>query len=453
MIDTQYATVRRGGLAAALAGVLLGAALVVAAPAAPARADSHTDRHNDRHAQSHADQRDDNRNDRRNDRNDRNDRRDNRNDRRDNRGNENRGDRRSDAVRNDRDGNGTRADEPSERNDERRGGPRSSRQATVADSETGSAAALGIRARLGDDVDIAEGRAAYPGDQGEDKLAAVTLGEVGTAHTVTATATGEASSGETRAEAGVAELDIDLAEMRLGSLSSGEIRAACLAEDGMTPRGAAVLTDAVLSLPWLPDVEFGEAPAPNTTIRLPGHLGQAVLNEQSRQPNGSLTVNALHLTLNDRTGTRSGELVVGSVNCLAGTGEEEEEKEEEAADDATRDEDEDRNADEGGTRAEDDTARFVAAAEDARTGRAVHGVLMEIVQPNGETAADCTTDSSGTCAIEDLPPGTYYVCVANVPWRYQMPERDEVCSGPYEAEAGQEIRMERPFGVERSQFA
>jgi hypothetical protein len=425
MIDIHYTTVRRGGIATALAGVLLGTALAMASPAAAAHADSR--------AHSQADHRDDHRKDHRKDK-----RKDKRHDKRDDKRNERRHDDRLHLW----------SDSPHHRHHDGRrshrlAGPDGGRQSNwlapaVVASESGASSALGIRASLGDSVDIAEGRAAYPGDRTEDKLAAVTLGEAGTATTVTATATGEDSSGETRAEAGVAELDIDLTDLRLGHLTSGEMRAECLAEDGMAPSGEALLTDAVLELPRVRDIALEESPAPNTTVRLPGRLGVLVLNEQNAQPDGSLTVNALHLTLNDRNGTSGGELIVGSVNCLAGTGTEEEAEAAAGEEDAT---------------AEERNARIVGAAEDARTGRALRGVIMEIVQPDGTTAVDCTTEDSGTCAVEDLTPGTYYICVANVPSGYAMPQRDEVCSGPYEAEAGQEILMDQPFGVERSRFA
>jgi hypothetical protein len=52
-------------------------------------------------------------------------------------------------------------------------------------------------------------------------------------------------------------------------------------------------------------------PAPNTTINLA--LAKVVFNEQISNPDGSLTVNAVHITLNALVGT--GDVILAQAKC------------------------------------------------------------------------------------------------------------------------------------------
>jgi len=98
---------------------------------------------------------------------------------------------------------------------------------------------------------------------------------------------------ETSARASVADLRIGLAQLPqlrdldLGLLSASAVRAVC--ENG---QGSATLARA--SLAGRP---LEVTPPPNTTIPLAG-LGSIVLNKQTRNADGSLTVTALHVRVN-----------------------------------------------------------------------------------------------------------------------------------------------------------
>jgi hypothetical protein len=297
----------------------------------------------------------------------------------------------------------------------------------------GSSSALGVLARLGDAPEVGEGRAEYPGGPAADELAAVSLGDTGTVDGVTASATGDEDTGAVEAEAGVSELRLELDQLQMARLVSGELRADCSAEPGRQERGSASLSEAVFDAPRLRDVEFAKNPAPNTVVELPGDLGRAVLNEHRTQPDGSLTVTALHLTLDDPDSTYRGELVIGSVNCQAAGADGED-------GDGAKD----------GAKAKDGMASVAGAAEEARTGEAMRDVRFEIVESDGTVAGRCTTDATGTCADNELPPGRYFVCVDDVPDGHRMPHRYRVCSGPYAAEAGEEVSIDRPFEIASS---
>ncbi|WP_326598296.1 choice-of-anchor P family protein [Streptomyces sp. NBC_01803] len=283
-----------------------------------------------------------------------------------------------------------------------------------------SSSGLGVFARLGD-VDVAEAYAAYPEGPARITVETVELGTLGAAHNVTATASGDDRRGRSAAEAGVESARLDLGET---VLRTGHIRAGCSTGLGAAPVGAVALGDAVFSLPAEPDVTLAEAPAPNTTLELPG-LGRVVLNEQITEADGSLTVNAFHLTLAE------GELTLGSTNC--------------------------------GTRTETVTLTGVAhdadtdtdtdtTAADGAEPTGVAGVQFEIVDGTGLVLGGCVTGAAGRCGVDFVPEdgADVYVCVTDVPDGYVMPTADEVCSGPYRVAAGDDVVMGRPFELKRA---
>jgi Prealbumin-like fold domain len=127
---------------------------------------------------------------------------------------------------------------------------------------------------------------------------------------------------------------------------------------------------------------------PNQTERvtLPGDLGEVVLNEHVRNPDGSLTVNAIRVRVGSDTFTTA------SATCEAGT-----------RDGAI-------------------TGRSVD-----REGRLVGGVVYQLEGEPGEPT--CTTNSTGRCTFPSLDPGTYRLCVIDVPDGYRLPEPR--CKGPF----------------------
>lgn len=190
--------------------------------------------------------------------------------------------------------------------------------ASAAPADTvapGSSSALGLSSTLGG-VDVAEAHAHYPEgplrvtvDSVEVGAAASEGGPSGTALTATASVTGDDTTGQTAARAGVEALTLDLGG---GTLTTGPVSADCSAGPGQATTGLVSLTDAGLTLPGRDPLTFDQAPAPDTVVHLPDGLGRVVLNEQFAGADGALTVNALRLE------TPDGELTLGSAGCRGG---------------------------------------------------------------------------------------------------------------------------------------
>ncbi|MGK5532390.1 choice-of-anchor P family protein [Streptomyces sp. URMC 129] len=279
-----------------------------------------------------------------------------------------------------------------------------------------SSSGLGVFARLGT-LDLAEAYAAYPEGPSRISVESVDLGDLGEVQNVTATASGDDERGRSAAEAGVGGAHLDLGTT---ALRTGHIRAGCSTGLGAAPVGAVSLGDVAFALPAGQSMTLSETPAPNTTLELPDDLGRVVLNEQITEADGSLTVNAFHLTLGD------GELTLGSVNC--------------------------------GTRTETATLTGVAhdadnVAADGAEPAGVADVGFEIVDETGLVLGSCVTGTSGRCGVDFVPEDGVdtYVCVADVPDGYEMPPADAVCSGPYQVAAGDEVTMGRAFELERGE--
>jgi hypothetical protein len=121
---------------------------------------------------------------------------------------------------------------------------------------------------------------------------------------MTTSAVHDEATGEVNASASTADVKI-----ALGALGGtvGLIQAKCTAtQSGIT------------GMSWLANVDLAGItlpldPGPNTKIDLLG-LATLVLNEQIMNPDGSLTVNAFHLTVNV-LGVASGEIIISSATC------------------------------------------------------------------------------------------------------------------------------------------
>lgn len=144
---------------------------------------------------------------------------------------------------------------------------------------------------------------------------------VGTIGAVTTSAVRDDATGAVDAKGEVAGADIGLAGLKL---TASTIAAECHAtQSGVS--GTSTLANIAASLAGLP-ITIPVNPAPNTTIAigtasalgLPAiNVAKLVLNEQISNPDGSLTVNAIHLTLlgGALNPVGSGDLVLASATC------------------------------------------------------------------------------------------------------------------------------------------
>ncbi|CRK62173.1 hypothetical protein [Alloactinosynnema sp. L-07] len=140
------------------------------------------------------------------------------------------------------------------------------------------------------------------------QLASLNIPTVVSAGVVTSRAERDDATGAVHAEADLANVQIALAG--LGSI--GAIEAVCDA----TQAGNSGTT--TLANVQLAGVTVGASPAPNTTISVPSGpipppLVSITFNEQINNPDGSLTVNAVHIKLNALLGT--GDVILGQARC------------------------------------------------------------------------------------------------------------------------------------------
>lgn len=95
-------------------------------------------------------------------------------------------------------------------------------------------------------------------------------------------------------------------------ITGGAIASQCTAVVGQTPTGMSTFANAVIKGPLgIPTITIPSNPAPNTTFGIPG-IANIVVNEQIMNPDGSLTVNALHVSILGSTG---GNVIVSSSTC------------------------------------------------------------------------------------------------------------------------------------------
>jgi len=101
----------------------------------------------------------------------------------------------------------------------------------------------------------------------------------------------------------------------LATLRADAIFAQCTASSTGAPTGSATLANAQVFVLGNTPITLAGAPAPNQGANVPP-LANIVLNEQITNPDGSLTVNALHVTLLPAVpGPPLAEVIVGSVTC------------------------------------------------------------------------------------------------------------------------------------------
>jgi hypothetical protein len=96
------------------------------------------------------------------------------------------------------------------------------------------------------------------------------------------------------------------------SVTAGAINAQCTAVVGQAPTGSTFVLNGVIMGPLgIPTINIPANPAPNTTFNLIG-IASIVVNEQISNPDGSLTVNGLHVTV---LGPSGGNIIVSSATC------------------------------------------------------------------------------------------------------------------------------------------
>ncbi len=134
------------------------------------------------------------------------------------------------------------------------------------------------------------------------QLASVNAAGLVTAGVVTSSATLNEETGEVHAQADLANVGIGLGALG-GTI--GAVNATCDATQAGTT-GSANIANVQLA-----GISVPVNPAPNTTINLA--LAKVVFNEQISNPDGSLTVNAVHITLNALVGT--GDVILAQAKC------------------------------------------------------------------------------------------------------------------------------------------
>ncbi len=133
-------------------------------------------------------------------------------------------------------------------------------------------------------------------------VADVNVAGLVTAALITSESVLNEETGEVHAQADLANVGINLGPLD-GTI--GAVNATCDATQAGTTGSASIANL------QLPGVSVPVNPAPNTTINLP--LVSIVFNEQIENPDGSLTVNAIHIKLNALVGT--GDVVLASATC------------------------------------------------------------------------------------------------------------------------------------------
>jgi hypothetical protein len=133
-------------------------------------------------------------------------------------------------------------------------------------------------------------------------LASINAAGLVTAGLVTSEATLDEETGVVHAQADLANVGLAVG-LLTGSISA--VNATCDATQAGN-EGSSTLTGVSIA-----GVNIPVSPAVNTTVSLP--LATLVFNEQIDNPDGSLTVNAVHITLNALVGT--GDIIIGQARC------------------------------------------------------------------------------------------------------------------------------------------
>ncbi|GAA3888335.1 choice-of-anchor P family protein [Saccharothrix violaceirubra] len=191
--------------------------------------------------------------------------------------------------------------------------------ATPASASPGDASAFGVdvAVTLLGQAAVQVGPLAVADSDGPTSASVASVDQPGVLRTgvVTASASRDDQSGAVTASASTVDAEVGVLGPVVGDVTASVIAAECTAtQQGIT--GKSTLTD--VDLGSLGPVDANAAP--NTTIDvkvLNVVVGKLVLNEQVTNTDGSLTVNALHLTLlADVLGALgTGDVVISSATC------------------------------------------------------------------------------------------------------------------------------------------
>ncbi|QWF79596.1 choice-of-anchor P family protein [Amycolatopsis sp. CA-230715] len=183
----------------------------------------------------------------------------------------------------------------------------------------GSAYGLSVNVKLlgADAVKAGPFAAASTNGPTQNTFAGVNLPGILTSGVINTEAKRDDNSGQVDAKASTANVGLPLLKAALGNVGAKAIEATCVAtQKGVT--GSSTLVGANFgSLGSIP-----VTPAANTKleVKIPviGNVATVILNEQIKNPDGSLTVNALHVKLlgSDLAGAiGSGDVVISSATC------------------------------------------------------------------------------------------------------------------------------------------
>ncbi|GAB3005468.1 choice-of-anchor P family protein [Saccharothrix stipae] len=193
--------------------------------------------------------------------------------------------------------------------------------AAPASAAPGDASARGVELDLSlpgrDAVSAGPFAAADANGPIADTLAAVDLPNVLKTGVTTASASRDDKTGGVGSRAGTADVRLDLLRTVTGGMSAELVEAECAAtQKGLTGKSRLVGLDLSRLADLYPGPDLDVEPAPNTAVDLDllgVDVAKVVFNEQVRNTDGSLTVNAVRLTLVGSVGT--GDLVLSSATC------------------------------------------------------------------------------------------------------------------------------------------
>lgn len=135
-------------------------------------------------------------------------------------------------------------------------------------------------------------------------VASVNAPGVLSAGAVTSNATLDQATGAVHSDASIAGVNLGLLGVLTGSI--GAVQASCDATQ------AGITGSATLANVSIPGVTVGANPAPNTTVNVTP-LVSLVFNEQIDNPDGSKTVNAVHVKLNALAA--KGDIILAQAKC------------------------------------------------------------------------------------------------------------------------------------------
>ena len=158
----------------------------------------------------------------------------------------------------------------------------------------------------------------FPGPPGPGTVTTlgIAVGPFASNSLLTATTAGDPTAGTSSASATVDSLNVNLpipTPISPTTLSVTGVNSTCTAPAAPgKATGSGVIASGTVTVDSLIPVTLQANAAPNTSVSVPG-LGTIILNEQSTDANGVLTVNAVHLTL--LPALNGLNLIIGHAQC------------------------------------------------------------------------------------------------------------------------------------------